>query len=116
MKTLTRLAIAALAALAIAPAAASADSIPFVSMNGITNWTTVGDDTLYLKARDDRWYRADLAGPCFGLPTAFAIGVRTFGDDTFDSSSSIIVDGERCPVMSVTRVAGPPTSPRHKQS
>ena len=114
MKTITKLATAALVVLAIVPAAASADSIPFVSMRGITSWTAAGDDTLYLQARDDQWYRADLAGPCFGLSTAFAVGVRTFGDDTFDNFSSIIVDGQRCPVMSVTRVAGPPASPKHK--
>ncbi|HYC96015.1 MAG TPA: DUF6491 family protein [Sphingomicrobium sp.] len=107
---------AALVALAAMPTAASADSIPFVSMNGIANWTAVGDDTVYLQARNDQWYRADLAGPCFGLPTAFAIGVRTFGDDTFDDSSSIIVDGQRCPVMSVTMVQGPPVAARRKNA
>ena len=116
MKTFAKLATAVLVALAVIPAAAAADSIPFVSMNGITNWTAVGDDTVYLQARDDQWYRADLAGPCFGLSTALAIGVRTFGDDSFDNNSSIIVDGQRCPVMSVTRIAAPPASPRRKPS
>lgn len=116
MKSITKLTTAMLVALAILPAGASADSIPFVSMRGITNWTAVGDNTLYLQARDDQWYRAELAGPCFGLSSAFAIGVRTFGDDTFDDSSSIIVDGQRCPILSVTRVAGPPSSPKHKHS
>lgn len=113
MKKLTIVIAATFALLAatpgIAQAAARDDaSIPFVGFGGIRNWTATDDSTVYLQASNDQWYEAELAGPCVGLPFAFGIGVDTRGSDRFDNFSSVIVDGQRCPVASVTKVAGPP--------
>lgn len=105
---------ASLALLAVAPGSAQAAahrgdaSIPFVGFGGIRNWTATDDSTVYLQASNDQWYEADLAGPCMGLPFAFGIGVDTRGSNTFDNFSSILVDGQRCPVTSVKKVTGPP--------
>lgn len=113
MKKLTIVIAATFALLAatpgIAQAAARDDaSIPFVGFGGIRNWTATDDSTVYLQTSNDQWYEAELAGPCVGLPFAFGIGVDTRGSDRFDNFSSVIVDGQRCPVASVTKVAGPP--------
>lgn len=113
MKKLTIALAATLALMAATPGIAKTPdrgdaSIPFVGFGGIRNWTATDGDTVYLQASNNQWYQAELAGPCMGLPFAFGIGVDTRGSDRFDNFSSIIVDGQRCPVASVTKVAGPP--------
>lgn len=107
-------ALAGLICLALAPAAAQAaradgDSIPFAGQSGIRSWTASDDHTLYLQSAQGQWYDVVLMGPCRGLQSAFRIGVATGPIDTFDRFSSIIVDGQRCAVSSVTRVPGPPS-------
>jgi hypothetical protein len=93
---------------AAAPAKAPADEIPFVNFGGILNWTANDDNSLYVESAQGNWYQVALAFPCSGLPFALRVGVDTGGFDTLDSFSSIIVDGQRCPVASVTRIASPP--------
>ena len=62
---------------------------------------------LYLQDRSRRWYRAELATKCWGLTFANAIGYDTRGGSTFDRYSSIIVNGERCHLLSLTRSEKP---------
>ena len=111
MKKMTPVIAAALALVATNGAAQAADrgnaSIPFVGFGGIRNWTATDNSTVYLQASNGQWYEADLLSPCMGLPFAFGIGVDTRGSDTVDNFSSIMVDGQRCPVASVSKVAGP---------
>jgi hypothetical protein len=99
------------AAVAAAPAKPPADQIPFVNFGRIRDWTANSDDTLYVESSQGLWYQVNLAFPCFGLPSALRIGVATGGFDTLDNFSDIVVDGQRCPVASVSRIASPP--PRH---
>jgi len=113
MKKLMATVAASFALLTAVPTiAAKADrgnaEIPFVAFGGVRNWTATNNSAVYLQAPNGQWYRADLMGPCTGLPFAFGIGVQTDFGDTFDRFSSIIVDGHRCPVMSVSKVAAPP--------
>ena len=119
MKTLILAALSA--AVLAAPAAAQAPRadqaeevrIPFVRFGGIRDFRAEGRDLLYLQDRSRNWYRAELMGPCIGLPWARAIGVETRGTSSFDRFSMLIVEGERCLISSLTRVAGPP--PRGKK-
>jgi hypothetical protein len=109
IKTLALIIAAAAACPAAAVAAkAPADQIPFVNFGGIRDWTANDDDTLYVESSQGRWYQVALAYPCSGLPFALRIGIDTGGFDTLDSFSNIIVDGQRYPVASVTRIASPP--------
>lgn len=109
IKTLA-LIFAVMASPAAAVAAkAPADEIPFVNFGGIRNWTANDDNTLYVESSQGQWYQVALAFPCSGLPFALRVGVDTGGFDTLDSFSNIIVDGQRCPVASVTQIASPPT-------
>ena len=83
--------------------------IPFASFGTIRNFRPVGDDVVYLEGTHRRWYRAELNGPCINLPAALRIGFDTrFNGDTLDNSSTLIVGGERCRIMSLTRANGPP--------
>ena len=110
---------AATAALLVAAPGVAAPSsgdaeIPFASHDGIQSWIAPNDSTIYLQGTHDQWYRADLTGPCTGLPFASRVGFQTGFGDTFDDSSSIVVNGQPCPVTSVTKVSGPPAAQNRK--
>jgi hypothetical protein len=110
MKILLPLLAAAVAAPAIAAPAPRAPeaSIPFAShRHAIRNFEAASDSILYLQDRQRRWYRADL-GYCFGLKWANAIGYDTRGGLSLDSFGAILVEGQRCPIISLTRSEGPP--------
>ena len=65
------------------------------------------DDVVYLEDRHRNWYKAELIGPCFGLPWAFGIGIDTHGSPDFDRFSRLIVGDQRCAIGSLTRSAKP---------
>jgi hypothetical protein len=92
---------------AAAPAAQEEVRIPFVNFGGVYSFHADQDDVVYLQDRHRNWYRAQLYGPCFGLPFAIRIGIDTHGSSTFDRFSRLIVDGETCPIESLTRSARP---------
>jgi hypothetical protein len=115
--------LAVAAAAAALPAAASAGSaapaavpavederevrIPFVNFRNIRSFHSQDDGIVYLQDQRRNWYRAELHGPCFGLRWALRIAVDTRGSTVFDRFSVLIVDGERCPVRSLTRSGKP---------
>lgn len=113
MKSLLALLSAAVAAPALAQPPAfdpnAQASIPFASQrHSIRNFEAPTDDILYLEDRQHRWYRAELAGACFDLKFAHAIGYDTRGRLSLDQGSHILVGRERCTITSLTRSEGPP--------
>jgi hypothetical protein len=54
-------------------------------------------------------------GPCPNLPWAHRIGVDTRGTPTLDRFSTLLVDGDRCPVRSVVAADGPPPRRSHRR-
>jgi hypothetical protein len=107
--------LALLAAAAAAPGPAQV-SIPFANhARAIRTFEAVGDDILYLQDRRDRWYRAELGGSCFGLKWANAIGYDTRGRLTLGSGDSILVEGQRCMIVSLTASEPPPRRHRKKR-
>ncbi len=110
MKTFLLLAAAAVAAPALAqpPVKRAEASIPFANhRHAIRDFEAPGDEFVYLQNRQRRWYRADL-GHCPGLKWAHSIGYDTRGGINLDSFGAILVDGGRCPIVSLTRSDGPP--------
>lgn len=87
-------------------------SIPFVDHGGVRDFHAIDDRSIYLQARDRQWYRADLFGPCFGLPYAVGIGIDADPTGRLDRFGTIIVDGERCKIASLI----PSEPPRQRQS
>lgn len=85
-------------------------SIPFADTGNIRDFHAVNDDTVYLQARNRQWYRADLFGPCLGLPYALGIGVDARPTGTLDRFGTIVVEGQRCKIASLT----PADSPREQ--
>lgn len=112
--TILALSAAALAALPSAPAAAEVQPqygqearIPFAAHGGIRNFRAVGNDVLLIEARGDRWYRAELLGPCFDLRHAVALGFETNADGSFDRWSSIRTRNDVCRVQRLVRIPDP---------
>lgn len=117
-----RLALLTLALAAGAPAMAQPDSplqrpeearIPFVSFGSIRTFRTAGEDVIYLQDTRRNWYRAELSGPCPGIERALRIGVDSRFGSTVDSGSTLLVDGQRCPIHSLVRSEKPPRRPRN---
>lgn len=114
--------IAALALLMAGTAAAQTTpppgepaSIPMVRLDNIRDFHPDGERGVWLQDRARNWYYARIAGSCFGLPQATAIGVDTrFGGNALDSTGTLLVDGERCRIDRLT-ASGPPTKKaRHR--
>jgi hypothetical protein len=80
--------------------------IPFPGLR-IRNFRADSRDVVYLEDQRRNWYRAEVIGPCLDLPFAQAIGIDTRGSSSFDRFSAIVVRGERCPLLSLTRAEKP---------
>lgn len=102
---------AVVAALSCSPAIAK---IPFngtpvanASLPRIGNFTTPSNKQLYVEANRTHWYRADLASACPGLRQAKTIQIKMSPPAKLNSSSTVMANGQSCPVASVARVEGP---------
>ena len=116
-----RLALLILALAAGAPAVAQPDAprqrpeearIPFVNFGSVRTFRTAGEDVIYLQDTRRNWYRAELSGRCVGIEQALRIGVDSRFGSTLDNSSTLIVDGRRCPIHSLVRSGTPPRRQR----
>lgn len=110
MNTPIKTLFAALAIGLAAPAAADAPKearINFVNHGGIRDWRIVDRDTLLIRGRGNRWYKAELFAPAWGLNFAHSIGFDTGFGGTFDRFSSVIVEGRRYPLRSLVEVEPP---------
>ncbi len=82
--------------------------IPFINVNNLYNFEADSDRGVWLQVQSRRWYYARISGPCTGLPFAQRIGVDTrFGGNQLDRTGALLVDGQRCPIDSLTASAGP---------
>jgi hypothetical protein len=81
--------------------------IPFANSGGISGWQSAGRDAILLEGTGRKWYRAEILGHCRDLDIATTIGFDTNANGDFDSFSSLIVRGQRCPVKSLVQVDPP---------
>jgi len=103
-------------AAAMAPATASPEVvIPFVSSIGSIEWKRASDDSLYIRGGNGRWYFVRTTNDCSHLATSLGIGLQTSALDQLDRNGAILVQGQRCPVASITASEGPPRKVRHKR-
>jgi hypothetical protein len=82
-------------------------SIIFPNYGAIRNFEADGNDGIWLEDRQRRWYYAEIIGGCQDLNFAQAIGFDTRGAPTFDKFSSIIVRGDKCPLVSLVTAEKP---------
>lgn len=114
MRILAKMLLAALALGITVPVAAAVEAprearIHFVDHGGIRDWRIVDRDTLLIRGGGNRWYKAELFAPAWGLNFAHSIGFDTGFGGTFDRFSSVIVEGRRYPLRSLVEVERPAT-------
>lgn len=112
---LTALASSSVPAVAAPGARPPEARIPFVSFRTIRTYRPVSDTEVYLQDRRRNWYLATLAGPCLFIRDTIRIGVDTRFGDTLDNSSSFLVRGQRCPILSLVRSGPPPPRRRDRR-
>ncbi len=76
---------------------------------GLYNFTSDGEEGVWLQDMGLRWYYAKIAGPCDGLFNAIGIGYNTHGSSRFDKSAKLIVRGWECGLSSLVTSDKPPS-------
>lgn len=89
-------------------------SIVFPSQSSIRNWQADRDRGIWIQDRRGDWYYGSFAGICRDVDFAQAIGVETRGAGRLDRFASILVRGERCPLVSFVTSAAPPSKEERK--
>jgi hypothetical protein len=87
-------------------------AVPFVRSDGVHDWKADGNRGLYIQGIDGRWYYARTSGPCGRMITAVTLGFETRGIDELDRHGAILVEGWRCPLVSVVHSSAPPRKRR----
>lgn len=105
-RTVAAALLAATPAFAADPPAGQETSVPRISR--FLEWRPDGNQALFIRADNGRWYRAALDAPCPRIQSR--TGMRFVGSpgNRLDRHSQIRVQGWRCQVASVTRSDAPP--------
>jgi hypothetical protein len=114
--SLAMLSIFAGCATAAAEEAPGETAIPFVSSIGGVEWERASDNSVYIRGGNGNWYLVRTMNRCTRLRTALALGFETSALNQLDRHGAILVQGQRCPVESVTRSGGPPRKARAQAS
>ena len=113
MRTTRLSKFAIIALVGLMPAAASAQSnvvtpearVP--DMNRYIEWKADGENGVFVRAYNGRWYYARTKNPCRRLDTTQRLSFRTAPNGDLDRYSSIVAEGWRCQLSSVVESAGP---------
>jgi len=94
---------------AVAETAAPAPqaSIPFANRGGVRDWLVEDDSNLLLQDRRGQWYRARLLAPATYLAYVSSLRFATGPSGTLEALDSIIVRGQKFPIVSLTRIDPP---------
>ena len=108
-------ALLAAAAATPPPSSGKETVIPFVRSRGVLDWQAAGDDSLYVRGYNGRWYYVRTMNPCPRLRDALTLGFVATGADQLDSYGAVLAQGMRCPIASVTYAEGPPPKHPHRR-
>ena len=82
-------------------------SIPFARKGSIINWVVEDESTLLLQDRQGSWYRAKLLTPSTYLAFTSSLSFATGPSGTLEALDSVIVRGQKFPIVSLTRIDPP---------
>ena len=77
-------------------------------MSRFLEWRLDGNQALFIRADNGRWYHATLRTPCPRIVNRVAVRFISSPGDRFNRESAVNADGWRCLVASVTASDGPP--------
>ncbi|WBO23023.1 hypothetical protein [Sphingomonas abietis] len=84
-------------------------TIPFFGEDGTSDYRIDGERGIYLlSATDGQWYYLHVSPDCPRLASARGFSIDTGPNGQLDRSSTIMVEGWRCLLSSVTRSPVPP--------
>lgn len=81
--------------------------IPFVSSIKSVEWERASDRSVYIRGGNGDWYLVRTTNRCTRLATSLALGFETSALDQLDRHGALLVQGQRCPVASISRSEGP---------
>jgi hypothetical protein len=80
-------------------------AIPLIRSHGVLEWRAASDRLVHIRGFDGKWYQARTMAPCPRLLAASALSYEVNGPDELDRHGSLLVEGWRCPLESVTQSA-----------
>jgi hypothetical protein len=99
--------LGAMPAYAFGPTTAS-NEVRIPRMRGMLDWRPDGSHGLYIRADTGRWYYASLQNDCPRLVTRSNVRFIAAPNGDFDRYGTVVADGWRCQVASISRSDGPP--------
>ena len=99
-------------AAAFGPTGASAE-VRIPRMGRFLEWRPDGSRALYIRAENGRWYHASLQAACPRLLNRSNVRFIAAPNGDFDLYSTVVADGWRCQVASISESDGPPQHHRH---
>lgn len=116
MRNILSLAVLGLVAGAATAAAPKSDEtvIPFINSLSNVEWKAVSDDSAYVRGGRGEWYLVRTSNRCTRLRTSLGLGFQTSALGQLDRHGALLVQGQRCPVASITRSGEPPRKTRRK--
>jgi hypothetical protein len=113
-QVLAAMALAAQVACATTPLETARETaIPLVRANGVLEWRAASDRVVHIRGFDGQWYQARTMAACPRLLAASALSYEVNGPDELDRHGSLLVEGWRCALVSVTRSESP--APQNKK-
>jgi hypothetical protein len=82
--------------------------IPFVSSIRSVEWKAASDESAYVRGGRGEWYLVRTTNRCTRLLSSTGLGFETSALNQLDRHGALLVEGQRCPVASITRAEKPP--------
>jgi len=94
-------------AMASGPTAAPGD-VRIPRMGRFLEWRPDGNQALFIRADNGRWYHASLENACPRLANRSNVRFIAAPNGDFDRYSTVVADGWRCQVAGISESDGPP--------
>jgi hypothetical protein len=86
--------------------------IPFVSSIRDVEWKAASDESAYIRGGKGEWYLVRTSNRCTRLLSSTGLGFETSAINQLDRFGALLVEGQRCPIASITRSEPPPKKSR----
>ena len=92
---------------------AAPDEVRIPRMGSFLEWRPDGNQALFIRADNGRWYHASLENACPRLANRSNVRFLAAPNGDFDRYSTVVADGWRCQVAAISESDGPPRRHRH---
>lgn len=105
-----------IAAAALVPTFAAAQSAPAETrvpeMGRFIEWRADGEQGVFIRAYNGRWYYARTESPCARLDSTQRLNFQTAPNGDLDRFGAVVAEGWRCQLSSVVESGPPPSRDR----